>query len=295
MTTVDLFGEVLFDCFPDGRQVLGGAPFNVAWHLQSFGVAPRLVSRVGNDGPGARILAAMGKWGMDHSAVRTDPELPTGRVEINFEDGEPHYDIVHPVAWDAIEAPTARPAGWLYHGSLALRDARSRQTLDQLATRAGVRVFMDVNLRAPWYSEHAVRDRLRSAHWVKLNVDELERLAPGEGPLQDRARRLFDSAGLEGLIVTRGADGAFVLDASGVAAEAKAPRGVEVVDTVGAGDAFSSMMIKALLCQWPLDLALHRALGFAAAVCGLRGATTEEPTFYEEHLAAFGRHNTGQD
>ena len=35
-----VFGEVLFDVFPDGKQVLGGAPFNVAWHLQAFGIAP---------------------------------------------------------------------------------------------------------------------------------------------------------------------------------------------------------------------------------------------------------------
>ena len=50
-TRLCVFGEVLFDHFPDGRRVLGGAPFNVAWHLQAFGEAPRFISRVGADAP----------------------------------------------------------------------------------------------------------------------------------------------------------------------------------------------------------------------------------------------------
>ncbi|MBA1332725.1 carbohydrate kinase, partial [Candidatus Endoriftia persephone str. Guaymas] len=47
-----IFGEVLFDCFEDGSRVLGGAPFNVAWHLQALGAAPLFISRVGDDSLG---------------------------------------------------------------------------------------------------------------------------------------------------------------------------------------------------------------------------------------------------
>jgi sugar/nucleoside kinase (ribokinase family) len=54
-----IFGEVLFDHFPDGKRVLGGAPFNVAWHLQAFGEAPRFISRVGDDAEGDEIRTAM--------------------------------------------------------------------------------------------------------------------------------------------------------------------------------------------------------------------------------------------
>ena len=89
-----IFGEVLYDHFPDGQRVLGGAPFNVAWHLQAFGEAPLLLSRVGADPEGESVRRAMRDWGMDDAGLGTDPERPTGRVSVVFEGGEPRYDIV---------------------------------------------------------------------------------------------------------------------------------------------------------------------------------------------------------
>lgn len=287
--SLDLFGEVLFDCFPDGRSVLGGAPFNVSWHLRAFGERPRLVSRVGDDDAGREVREAMAAWGMDVSGLQQDDELATGRVDVSLEDGEPSYDIVHPVAWDAIEAPAPGPTagGWLYHGSLALRDERSRRALDALAAVDGVRIFLDINLREPWWDRETALERLAAAHWVKLNEDELDRLAPEGDGLAERARALFDRAGLEGLIVTRGEAGAVVLDEDGVAGASPAPERVTVVDTVGAGDAFASVMILGLRLGWPVETSLERALAFAAAVCGLRGATVADPDFYQPFLHAW--------
>ncbi|MEE4175591.1 MAG: carbohydrate kinase [Xanthomonadales bacterium] len=289
-STVQLFGEVLFDRFPDGRAVLGGAPFNVAWHLQVFGDSPRLLSRVGRDEDGMVVQSAMANWGMDPGGLQVDEALPTGRVEVSLVDGEPHYEIVHPVAWDAIEASgdTASPSGgWLYHGTLALRDDRSRSTLDALVSGSDGKIFLDVNLREPWWDRDQVRSRLGAAHWVKLNEHELDELAPEGGSLAQRARALFERDDLEGLIVTRGAAGAVVLDRDGVAGAAPAPERVAVVDTVGAGDAFSSVMIHGLRRGWPLETALERALAFAAAICGQRGATVADPDFYTPFLEAW--------
>ena len=81
-----IFGEVLFDRFPDGSTVLGGAPFNVAWNLKALGLDPLLVSRVGRDDLGADILAAMSEWGLDTAGVQTDAGHPTGTVEVTLED-----------------------------------------------------------------------------------------------------------------------------------------------------------------------------------------------------------------
>jgi fructokinase len=283
---LQLFGEVLFDRFPDGRSVLGGAPFNVAWHLQAFGEAPRLVSRVGKDEDGDAVRSAMANWGMDQSGLQVDDTLPTGRVEVTLVDDEPHYEIVHPVAWDAIEA-SAGPGGWLYHGSLALRDARSRSALDALAAAEDLKIFLDVNLRPPWWDREVVLAHLARAAWVKLNEDELDRLAPPGDSLAERARAVFHAHRLAGLIVTRGAAGAVVLDENGVAGAAPPPVQVRVVDTVGAGDAFSAVMIHGLRRGWRLATALDRALAFAAAICGQRGATVAEPDFYAPFLEAW--------
>ena len=133
------FGEILIDVFPDGREVLGGAPFNVAWHLQGFGLAPLLISRVGADAAGERIRAAMAAWGMRLDGLQTDPEHPTGRVTVSLRDGEPSFDIVTDSAWDFISAdelPDLIPA-LVYHGSLALRHRVSAATLEALLARGG--------------------------------------------------------------------------------------------------------------------------------------------------------------
>jgi fructokinase len=278
-----IFGEVLFDHFPDGKRVLGGAPFNVAWHLQAFGQAPHFISRVGADADGAQIRAAMQQWGMDTGGLQTDPGLPTGRVEVRFNDGEPSYDIVHPCAYDAIAPPQGGDAcRMLYHGTLALREDASRQALTALEARAPQTVFVDVNLRPPWWGREQVAGLLRAAHWVKLNADELAQLHPLRTPGGDPGAASFLAAyELEGLVVTHGARGAELLTAAGERFHARPQPNTHVVDTVGAGDAFTSVMILGLVSDWPPALTLERAQAFASRVVGNRGATVNDPAFYQ--------------
>jgi len=276
-----IFGEVLFDHFPDGRRVLGGAPFNVAWHLQAFGQQPYFVSRVGDDADGASIRAAMRNWGMDTSGLQTDPQLPTGRVQVSIEQGEPTYDIVHPAAWDAIECPESPPdMALFYHGSLSLRDPANRQTLAVLRNQRPSFVFVDVNLRAPWWSPRQVLEELEGADWVKLNRHEFEQLWPGSGPFRTRAGALMREFGLRGLVITNGEHGAELLTAGGEYLATQPARGMVVADTVGAGDALASVIVLGLLRQWPLEVSLERAQFFASAIVGRRGATVNDRNFY---------------
>lgn len=281
-----IFGEVLFDHFPDGRRVLGGAPFNVAWHLQAFGQQPYFVSRVGDDAEGASIREAMQGWGMDTGGLQTDARLPTGRVQVSIAEGEPSYDIVHPAAWDAIERPASLPdLALLYHGSLALRDPASRRALASLRAQAPPVVFVDVNLRSPWWSRRQVLDDLQGADWVKLNRHEFEQLWPGNGPFRARAEALMRELGPRGLIITDGERGAELLTASGEHLATRPARGMVVADTVGAGDALASVMVLGLLRQWPLDVSLERAQCFASTIVGRRGATVDDPEFYAPCVA----------
>ena len=120
-----IFGEVLFDRFPDGSRILGGAPFNVAWHCQAFGLSPLLISRVGNDPLGREVRSAMIAWGMDTSGLQLDSTHATGVVDVDIHDGEPSYNIVEDSAWDFIDnqaTPAIDNQGILYHGSLATRN-----------------------------------------------------------------------------------------------------------------------------------------------------------------------------
>src|SRR5574343_1279323 len=98
-----IFGEVLFDHFPDGSRVLGGAPFNVAWHLQAFGLAPCFISRVGHDAEGQEIADLMAGWGMRRDWLQSDAHHATGSVQVSIDDGEPAYEIVKDSAYEFID------------------------------------------------------------------------------------------------------------------------------------------------------------------------------------------------
>ena len=280
---VHIFGEVLFDNFPDGSKILGGAPFNVAWHLSAFGLAPCFISRVGEDEEGDQIKRAMQGWGMSLSGLQTDRDLPTGSVNVSLEDGEPVYDIVHPAAWDAIRPPgNQTPASLVYHGSLALRDRLSRGALQDICSPGPRLVFMDVNLRTPWWDRKDVLHWVKSADWVKLNTQELELLGGHRADPEASARDFLERHALGGLVLTHGSRGTELFAPGGEYHSVHPDGEVRVKDTVGAGDAFSSVMILGLILGWPAPTSLRRAQQFASAIVARRGATVDDPDFYRE-------------
>ena len=293
-----IFGEVLFDCFEDGSTVLGGAPFNVAWHLQAFGCSPLFVSRVGNDELGEKIRQSMQDWGMDTGGLQQDPTYPTGTVQVSLHDGEPHYNIVADRAWDFIDAreiPYVDP-GLIYHGSLALRSPRSAGTLQTLKDSSSAQVFMDINLRPPWWERVQLEKLVADAAWVKLNEHELRALVHADDmfagiaidDLRINTTDLIDRYSLQLAIITQGEAGAFAMDSNGgvfnVAPAGRHP----VIDTVGAGDAFASVCILGLVHGWKVDTILPRAQAFASAIVGRRGATIDDRAFYEPLLRQWG-------
>ena len=294
--SICIFGEVLFDIFPDGHRVLGGAPFNVAWHLQAFGQNPRFISRVGADEEGQSIRSAMRRWGMQDHNLQVDEHLPTGRVDIELKHGEPSYDIVAPSAWDNIKLPDepVDSCTLLYHGSLALRDPNSAQTLQQLVDHGRpATVFLDVNLRDPWWQQQAVCDMIEQADWVKLNQAEFDVLYPGHSDTRERMQAFIKEFNLVGLILTHGAAGAEVLTATQTHATVSPEKAQQVVDSVGAGDAFCAVLILGLVRQWPLTLMLQRAQAFASAMVAQRGATVSDELFYITIMAAWHDHDHG--
>jgi len=288
-----IFGEVLFDHFPDGSRVLGGAPFNVAWHLQGLGGAPLLVSRIGDDDPGREVLRAMSDWGMDTAGIQIDAERPTGTVTVEIERGEPRFEILPDQAYDRIDGETALAArgrdsfSLLYHGTLALRSAGASAAVDGLLEHTGAAAFVDVNLRDPWWRGEALPGLVRRARWVKLNEAELAHLARHAGTklvagqeevVAEKLRELFD---IDLLVVTRGERGAQAVDTDGRAVLVAPVADLEVVDTVGAGDALASVVIFGLLEGWPVPEILERAQLLASRICGIRGATAPDPRLYQ--------------
>jgi fructokinase len=293
-----VFGEVLFDRFPDGGEVLGGAPFNVAWHLRGFGLDPLFVGRVGVDAAGERVRDRMAHWNLDAAGLQDDLTHGTGLVRAHFEDGDPHYDIVTERAWDFVDTARALAAArterlsLLYHGTLALRHERTRDALLRLREAFEVPVICDVNLRPPWTPVERVHEVLSGATIAKLNQDELAALTGMEvstaAGCVEAGRALLSRHALRLVIATRGEEGAVaVRDDAHWSAPAQQPE--RVVDTVGAGDAFSAVTIIGLLEEWPLPTLLARAAGFAASICSIRGATTEDDTLHRAHRTRWRR------
>lgn len=287
---ITIFGEVLLDQFPDGHSVLGGAPFNVAWHTQAFGLAPCFISRVGCDAKAARIQQAMQAWGLSSQQLQTDSEHSTGTVQISFKDDEPSYDILPNQAYDFIAAEQldlTMQYDVIYHGSLALRHDCSAHALELLKNNYQGTVFVDVNLRTPWWQLSQVEQILKHAHWVKLNDLELQQLQPSTLSLKEAMMVFLTQYGLQVLVVTCGEQGAVALNQTGEFIEVKPSVQLVVLDTVGAGDAFAAVLLLGLQRGWSLAVTMERAQSFASALVTQRGATIQDLRFYQPFVKAW--------
>jgi fructokinase len=237
------FGEVLWDVLPSGAKP-GGAPMNVAYHLQKLGISTALISKVGNDDRGTVLLNVLQKSGLTTRYVQTDPDHSTGLVNATLQaNNEVSYDIVHPVAWDFIVweeklNDLVKSASFFIYGSLAARNAVSSQTLRQLIASAQTKV-VDINLRPPHFSKELVESLLKDADIVKLNEHELALITGWYSGLQkeeDQVKFLQDHFFVSTLVVTRGGRGALVCTGGEILFHPGYK--VTVADTIGSGDAF---------------------------------------------------------
>jgi fructokinase len=303
-----LAGEVLIDRFPN-ESVIGGAPFNVACHLQGLGAQVLFISRIGNDVDSPMIRRAIAKAGLKEVGVQHDSQLPSGHVNVTLREGTHHFDIPANQAWDAIETAdalqcmrSAQPS-MLCFGTLAQRAPTSRvtmQALAQLAASQKLPVVLDLNLRQGPDNQTLARESLRLASHLKVNEEELRQLFAWELAAEEPqaamapwrsetfskgVAALLQRYPLAQLVVTRGADGYAVFDGVGeLMIDAPATVVPVMVDTVGAGDAFLSVVLLGHLRNWSLTATLRRASDFAAAICGIRGAVPNDRAFYQDWL-----------
>lgn len=162
---VGIFGEVLADIFPD-ETVLGGAPFNVARHLQAFGLHPVMITRTGNDALYAQFLQEMQRLNMDISGLQVDAIYPTGQVNVKLTNDGHQFEILENQAYDHIHAGITHMVTMslkpemVYFGTLAQRSMPSRLALDKFLEDGKCPRFLDVNLRAPFYNKYTLKRSL---------------------------------------------------------------------------------------------------------------------------------------
>lgn len=282
-----IFGEALYDCFPNGNEVAGGAPFNVAWGLHGFGHDATLLSAVGDDREGESLRDLIRGWGLDDSSLQVNASHSTGKVIVSLSGGEANYTIQKPCAWDFIDDVSLTASQLLYHGSLALRSPSSRSSFEAIAGRSGDAIrFFDINLRAPHYTLDQVKQWMRGADWVKLNLDELKEITGLTEIDMNSAKEILAQLkadfNIGNLLLTGGEQGAVIYGDQGYVAQVPAPSPGTIIDTVGAGDGFTSMTVNGILRGYSLDQIVRMASAFAAKICQIQGATTQDRNFYQE-------------
>lgn len=279
-------GEILWDVLPDGKQV-GGAPGNFAYHASQFGFNGAVVSAVGKDKLGDELLDNIKDKGIGEFIQRVD--YPTGTVQVTLDDnGIPNYEIREGVAWDNIEftpaiKKLAKSCQAAVFGSLAQRSAVTRSTiykfLDAMPEGEEQYKIYDINLRQGFYTKESIEESLQRCNVLKINDEELVaigRIFTTSGiDLQDECWKLLEMYDLRMLILTCGVNGSYVFTKGNVSFVATPV--VDVVDTVGAGDSFTSTFISSILKGRSVRNAHLLAVRVSAYVCTQHGAMPELP------------------
>ena len=276
------FGEILWDILPSGA-VPGGAPMNVAYHLRKLGLNPGIVTRVGIDKWGKKLIDLLKQNGVSTDQIQLDYDTPTGIVMATAnEQSEMKYDIIAPAAWDfiALDDETVelvKEASYFIFGSLVNRNPTSRNTLFSLLETAQQKV-LDINLRPPHFNRKLVEDLLGRANIIKMNSAELELITgwfTKYKSITDRIAIIQDRFKVPIIIVTMGSDGAMV----NIEGKFYKHPGyvVNVADTIGSGDSFLAAFIsKQLLNEEPKAI-----LAFASALGALVASKTGGWPAYE--------------
>jgi fructokinase len=299
MTTV-VFGEALVDDFKT-EQVVGGAPFNVARHLAAFMSPQLMITRIGNDQNGIVVRAEFERFAMSQRGLQVDKMEETGRVVV--ERGEKGHRFVIPAgqAYDYIDAGAAIAAlgeveaKAIYFGTLVQRTEHAREALYEVLGACKATRFLDLNLRAGHTDQPSVLRSLDAADILKVNEEELQALFawyfgidPAAPPLSGEEVRaacgaLLKKFDLQALIVTLGHRGSIYFAADGNEILTRdTPVPPFIIDTVGAGDAFSAIFLLGRARGWPLEQTLARANEFAGAICAITGAVPQELGFYDK-------------
>ncbi len=286
-------GEALWDLLPTGRQ-MGGAPTNFAYHACALGAEAQLITRVGSDELGRELVGRLKKLGVPTDCVEVDAVKPTGTVTVTVEhDGQPRFIIHEGVAWDNLAGGSAgreaaSKADAICFGTLGQRLEPARSTIQSLVSTTppdALRIF-DINLRQHFYSQSIIEESLRLANVLKVNDTELPCLAEMFNLIGDEHAQISQLAQRNKLCAvayTRGERGS-LLFVDGRWSDHPGVR-TKVVDTVGAGDAFTAAMTLGLLAGLDADAINLRANEVAAYVASCAGATPDFPE--EMHAVKF--------
>ena len=289
MKKITSFGEILFDVYPDGKK-LGGAPFNFIYHIIKLTGKANFVSRVGNDQNGDEILQILKDREISSEFIQIDQNHKTGVAKTTLNEKKiPDFIIEENVAYDFIELTDplkkliSQNTDCFYFGTLAQRSEQSRNTVQKLAADPNVKCICDLNIRQNYYTPETIEQSLSAVDVLKLNEQELELvnklIIKSEVNKTETVEKMMRIFNIELLCVTKGSSGA-ILYKDGQENYYKI-KNDKVVDTVGAGDAYASMLCIGYLMNWSIEKINKLASEFANEIIKVKGALPEDDTVYQ--------------
>lgn len=281
--TIPLAGATRFE------RIVSGAEVNVAVGFVRAGHRARLLTRVGEDALGHAVTRQLAAWRVETRATY-DPHRPTG-VLVRTTGAVSRGEAVNLRRGAAVEAlkPADVDAAWsedvdavFVSGVTAVRSASAaaavRRTV-QLARDVGALVVVDPNLRPALAPPEAFARELAPLRGqIDIAIGDAAELAVLAGTSEGDAVAALLHQGAQLVVEKRGADGATGYDGMRRLSEPAHQAESDVIDTVGAGDAFAGALIAAVLEEAPLHRALNRAAAAAASVVTVRGDIPTEPS-----------------
>ena len=288
-------GEILFDMYPNHKR-LGGAPLNFIYHVKKLTGSGNIISRVGKDVLGNKVINDLNHVGISTGFIQHDTLHPTGIAKVGVdENGNPDFKIDTERAFDFIELTEENEnlinteTDCLYFGTLAQRSEISRETIRSFYSR-GLKYFADINLRQNFYDEEILRTTLEAADFIKANYDEMHVLndffIQSEYSTEKVALDLMEKFNLNMIAVTRGKDGASIFENGKKFNHTNIE--TKVIDTTGAGDAFSAMLCIGYLYGFEIPYINKLANDFAYDICQFEGALPKNDRVYESFREQLG-------
>ena len=288
-------GEILFDMYPNHKR-LGGAPLNFIYHVKKLTGSGNIISRVGKDVLGNKVINDLNHVGISTGFIQHDTLHPTGIAKVGVdENGNPDFKIDTERAFDFIELTEENEnlinteTDCLYFGTLAQRSEISRKTIQSFYSR-GLKYFADINLRQNFYDEEILRTTLEAADFIKANYDEMHVLndffIQSEYSTEKVALDLMEKFNLNMIAVTRGKDGASIFENGKKFNHTNIE--TKVIDTTGAGDAFSAMLCIGYLYGFEIPYINKLANDFAYDICQFEGAMPKNDRVYESFREQLG-------
>jgi len=264
---------------------LGGAPLNFSVSSQRLGNAVSLLSGVGDDELGRKALRQMNSLGLNTDFVQIVDTAPTGTAQVTLDkSGSATFEIGRPAAFDVlnvnsslIERCQATLPDWIYFGTLANTHAPTEEMLHNLVSQLQpVGCFYDVNLRDGHWNLPLVERLSTLATVTKLNDQEAKclfdlKFEKQPYTLEGFCQRWSDAFEVELICVTMGSAGCALY--SDNIFRTFEGYSVDVVDTVGAGDAFAAGLLHGLNLDWSSQRTATFANALGAMIASRRGAT----------------------